>query len=29
MIQTNTSESKLDTFHFAEKNYFENYIHST
>lgn len=28
MIQTNTSENKLGTFHLVEKYYFEKYIHS-
>lgn len=28
MIQTNTSENKLDTFHLVVNNYFEKYIHS-
>lgn len=28
MIQTNTTENKLDTFHLAEKNSFEKYIQS-
>lgn len=27
-ILANTSENKLDTFHFVEKNSFEKYIHN-